>query len=325
MTKRSNRSCTNSGDSHNTNDEEDHSGDQHMQHELLHQILDDDKRGEEEEGGAEKKAKKPRRTQVRPKSDVWDLLCLDIAPGAKALKCRHCDKTVNHHQKLSRAMNHLWTCENFQQYVQELSPHLVTPFIREHFIARGVERGKMIAGELYDATDPELVEDRLKARDMQLAYNATNERKTAERARLLKKLLPHAAAGVFVQAPFFCDYGSNIYLEENVYFNYNCVVLDACPVRIGARSLFGPGVQVLTATHPVNPTARASGLEYARPITIGKDVWVGGGAIICPGVTIGDNAVIGAGSVVTKDIPESVIAVGNPCKVMRAVDASAEV
>ena len=121
-----------------------------------------------------------------------------------------------------------------------------------------------------------------------------------------------------MQPPFFCDYGSNIYLGERTYFNFNCVLLDVAEVVIGDYTLFAPNVQVYTAAHPMNARARRT-LEYARPIRIGSDVWVGGGAIILPGVTIGDRSVIGAGSVVTRDIPAGVVAVGNPCRVLREI------
>jgi len=124
---------------------------------------------------------------------------------------------------------------------------------------------------------------------------------------------------VWMQPPFFCDYGSNIHLGEKVFFNFNCVVLDVCPVRIGSYTLFGPAVQILTATHPLDAAERRRGLEGATPIEIGADVWVGGGAIICPGVRIGAQAVIGAGSVVTRDVPERTIAAGNPCRVIRTI------
>ena len=128
------------------------------------------------------------------------------------------------------------------------------------------------------------------------------------------------AASVAITPPFQCDYGYNITLGEGVYFNVNCVVLDVAPVRIGARTLMGPGVQLYTASHPMSPEERAGGLELGVPITIGEDVWIGGGAIVCPGVTIGDGAVIGAGSVVTRDVPARVFAAGNPCRVIRSLE-----
>jgi len=177
---------------------------------------------------------------------------------------------------------------------------------------------KMIAGELYDPLDPQLSEERLRARLLIKELNDSREDETEVRARVLQALLPHAGPGLWLQPPFFCDYGYNIKTGEKVFFNFNCVVLDVAPVIIGSRTLFGPNVQIYTATHPMDYRERASGLEYAKPIVIGDDIWVGGSAIICPGVTIGDRSVIGAGSVVTKDIPAGVFAAGNPCRVIRA-------
>lgn len=182
------------------------------------------------------------------------------------------------------------------------------------------EKQKMLAGELYDALDQELSDERLRARQLIKALNESPEEHTEERATILKKLLPHAGEGLWLQPPFYCDYGTNIKCGEKVFFNFNCVVLDVMQVSIGSRTLFGPNVQIYTATHPVNYKERASGLEYAKPISIGEDVWVGGSAVICPGVTIGDRTVIGAGSVVTKDIPSDVFAAGNPCKVIRQLE-----
>lgn len=178
----------------------------------------------------------------------------------------------------------------------------------------------MLAGELYDALDPQLSEERTKARLLIKELNDSREDQTEERSRILKALIPNAGEGLWLQPPFYCDYGSNIKIGERVFFNFNCVVLDVAPVTIGSRTLFGPNVQVYTATHPMNYQERASGLEYAKPITIGEDVWVGGSVVICPGVTIGDRSVIGAGSVVTKDIPPDVFAAGNPCKVIRYLE-----
>jgi maltose O-acetyltransferase len=122
-----------------------------------------------------------------------------------------------------------------------------------------------------------------------------------------------------MQPPFFCDYGTNIHLGRKCYFNYNCVVLDVCKVTVGDHVLFGPNVQIYTATHPMDATLRRS-QEYGKPVSIGSDVWVGGGAIICPGVAIGSRSVIGAGSVITRDIPDDVFAAGNPCRVVRAIE-----
>lgn len=177
----------------------------------------------------------------------------------------------------------------------------------------------MLAGELYNPLDEQLSTERLNARLLLAALNETREDETAERSSLLRELLPNAGEGLWLQPPFYCDYGYNIKLGEKVFFNFNCVVLDVTLVTIGSRTLFGPNVQVYTATHPMNHKERAAGLEFAKPITIGEDVWIGGSVVICPGVTIGDRSVIGAGSVVTKDIPADVFAAGNPCKVIRSL------
>lgn len=182
------------------------------------------------------------------------------------------------------------------------------------------EKEKMLAGELYDALDKQLSAERLKARLLIKELNDTREDQTEERKRILKDLIPQAGADLWLQPPFYCDYGTNIKVGEKVFFNFNCVVLDVAQVTIGSGSLFGPSVQVYTATHPLNYKERASGLEYAKPIVIGEDVWIGGNAVVCPGVTIGDRSVIGAGSVVTKDIPADVFAAGNPCKVIRHLE-----
>lgn len=182
------------------------------------------------------------------------------------------------------------------------------------------EKDKMIAGEMYNPLDKQLVEDRIQTRLLIKALNDTREDDTLERARIIKKLLPHAAHGLWLQPPFYCDYGYNIKIGENVFFNFNCVVLDVAPVIIGSRTMFGPNVQIYTATHPLNYIERNSGLEYAKPIVIGEDVWIGGSVVICPGVTIGNKSVIGAGSVVTKNIPDNVFAAGNPCKVIKAIN-----
>lgn len=182
------------------------------------------------------------------------------------------------------------------------------------------EKEKMLAGELYDALDKQLSAERLKTRLLIKELNDTKEDQTEERRRILKELIPQAGADLWLQPPFYCDYGTNIKAGEKVFFNFNCVVLDVAQVTIGSRSLFGPGVQIYTATHPLNFKERASGLEYAKPIVIGEDVWIGGNAVVCPGVTIGDRSVIGAGSVVTKDIPADVFAAGNPCKVIRPLE-----
>ena len=178
------------------------------------------------------------------------------------------------------------------------------------------EREKMLAGELYDPLDPELVAGRVRARDLCQALNATRESEEDLRRRILSDLFGDGGGDVWMQPPFYCDYGANIYLGKRVFFNFNCVVLDVCAVRIGDFTLFGPAVQIYTATHPLEAELRRT-REFAKPVTIGSDVWVGGAAVICPGVTIGSRSVIGAGSVVTRDIPDDVFAAGNPCRVIR--------
>ena len=182
------------------------------------------------------------------------------------------------------------------------------------------EREKMLAGELYDPMDAELVAARQHARDLCLALNATRELEKDERRRMLRELFGTGGDSVWMQPPFYCDYGSNIHLGTRVFFNFNCVVLDVCEVRIGDCTLFGPGVQILTPMHPFEAALRRE-REYAKPIEIGADVWVGGGALILAGVRIGPRPVIGAGSVVTRDVPEGVFAAGNPCRVIRDVPA----
>jgi maltose O-acetyltransferase len=185
------------------------------------------------------------------------------------------------------------------------------------------EREKMLAGERYDPLDVELVAARDRARDLCQTLNLTREAQQEERREILRALFGKGGDTVWMQPPFFCDYGTNIELGERVFFNFNCIVLDVCRVTIGSYTLFGPAVQIYTPMHPMNADERRRE-EFGKPIEIGSDVWVGGGAIILPGVTIGSKTVIGAGSVVTRDIPAGVLAVGNPCRVIREIaeDAS---
>jgi maltose O-acetyltransferase len=183
------------------------------------------------------------------------------------------------------------------------------------------EREKMIRGERYDPRDPELVAARVRARHLLQAYNATDP-EDAGRERLLRELIPAAGTPVWIEPPFFCDYGWNITLGANFYCNFNCVVLDICPVSIGANVLLGPAVQLYAASHPLSPALRRTGIEDGAPITIGDDVWIGGGSIVLPGVSIGAGTTIGAGSVLTRDIPGGVLAAGNPCRVIRGLEAT---
>lgn len=182
------------------------------------------------------------------------------------------------------------------------------------------EKQNMLAGKPYVANDPELTQERLAARKLCHALNQlAPDAAEAVRRQLLTRLFGQDT-DVYITPPFYCDYGYNLKLGRGVYFNFNCVVLDVAPVHIGDQTLFGPNVQLYTALHPMDAALRSTGIESAQPIVIGKQVWVGGGAIICPGVTIGDGTVIGAGSVVTRDMPAHVFAAGNPCRVIRALE-----
>lgn len=180
------------------------------------------------------------------------------------------------------------------------------------------EREKMLAGELYDSLDPELVTLRRRARRICRELNALDEADEPRVRPLLVELFGQGGDSVWMQPPFFCDYGANIRLGHRVFFNFNCVVLDVCEVRVGDFTMFGPAVQILTPLHPLDAALRRRE-ELGKPIAIGSDVWVGGGALILPGVTIGSRSVIGAGSVVTRDIPDDVLAAGNPCRVIRRI------
>lgn len=175
------------------------------------------------------------------------------------------------------------------------------------------EREKMLAGELYDPCEKELVSLRETARKFFRKYNTSLKPKK----ELLEKLFNAKLNNVHIEPPFYCDYGVNIELGKNVYVNFNCTILDCAKVEIGDNTLFAPNVQLYTATHPIDYKERKTEREYAKPITIGKNCWLGGGVIVLPGVEIGDNCTIGAGSVVTKSIPPNSLAFGNPCKVKK--------
>jgi maltose O-acetyltransferase len=179
---------------------------------------------------------------------------------------------------------------------------------------------RMLRGELYLADDPELVADSARAQDLLERYNATRHVEHELRDRLLRELLAEVGEGVVVRPPFRCDYGRHISIGAGTFVNYDCVLLDVAPIRIGAACQLATRVQLLTATHPIDPEPRRLGWESAEPITIGDNVWLGGGAIVCPGVTIGENSVVGAGAVVTRDLPAGVVAIGVPARVHREID-----
>lgn len=181
------------------------------------------------------------------------------------------------------------------------------------------EKEKMLSGELYKAWDEELKKDRLTCRELLYEFNLSRPTEREEKKQFIQKLLGSEGEDSWIEAPFHCDYGYNIHAGKEFFANFNCVILDCAKVTIGDNVLLAPNVGIYTATHPLDDEVRASGLEMAYPITIGNRVWIGANAIILPGVTIGDNAVIGAGSVVTKDIPANVVAAGNPCRVLREI------
>jgi maltose O-acetyltransferase len=179
------------------------------------------------------------------------------------------------------------------------------------------EKQKMLAGELYDASDAELQADQRAAQRWLARYNAMLGRSPAELGAALAERLGAVGEGTLIRPPFHCDYGFNIRLGARVFLNFGCVILDVVEVTIGDGTQIGPAVQILAADHPRRPEERATGLEFGRPVRIGRNVWIGGGAILLPGVSIGDDALIGAGSVVTSDVPAGATAFGNPARVRR--------
>lgn len=180
------------------------------------------------------------------------------------------------------------------------------------------EKQKMLAGELYNAAAAELVAGRAQARRLLHRLNVADYGDRDAYARIIRELVPGCSADLWIEPPFYCDYGYNIVCGERVFFNFNCVVLDVMPVKIGSSVLFGPNVQIYTATHPVDAAQRRTLLEYAKPITIGDDCWIGGSAVICPGVSIGERCIVGAGAVVTRDVPPDSIVAGNPATLRAA-------
>lgn len=176
---------------------------------------------------------------------------------------------------------------------------------------------RMLAGDLYLADDPELRADRLRASALLEAYNRTAATETGERQRLLAALLGSLGDGVEIRPPLLCDYGTQLHVGLRTFVNVGLVALDVAPIRIGADVQVGPQVQLLTPTHPLDPELRRAKWEAAAPIAIGDNAWLGGGVVVCPGVTIGEGTVVGAGAVVTRDLPARVLAVGNPARVVR--------
>lgn len=179
------------------------------------------------------------------------------------------------------------------------------------------EKQNMLESRPYNAAHPELKQERLRARKLLWQLNRSNPEDEAERTQILHELLPNAAQDLHLEPPFFCDYGTQIYTGKNVFINFNCTILDCAKVEIGDHTLIGPNVQIYTATHPLLPHKRLEGLESAQKVRIGKNVWLGGGCIILPGVWIGDNAIVAAGAVVTRDVGEGTVVAGSPAKVIR--------
>ncbi|MCT4704479.1 maltose O-acetyltransferase [Enterobacteriaceae bacterium H11S18] len=180
------------------------------------------------------------------------------------------------------------------------------------------EKRKMIAGEFYSPADEQLKADRLNARHLIHRYNHTQPDETAVRKALLAELLG-SSNEAYIEPSFRCDYGYNIFLGHNFYANFDCVILDVCPVHIGDNCMLAPGVHIYTATHPLDAETRNSGVELGKPVMIGHNVWIGGRAVINPGVTIGDNVVVGSGAVVTKDVPANSVVAGNPARVIKTL------
>jgi maltose O-acetyltransferase len=178
------------------------------------------------------------------------------------------------------------------------------------------EKQKMLAGEFYNAGDSEIQADQAAARAWMERYNLTAGLENDEQHEMLKARFAAVGEGALIRPPFHCDYGYNISVGRGVFMNFGCIVLDVVAIEIGDMTQIGPGVQILTADHPRDPALRAQGLEFGRPIRIGRNVWIGGGALIMPGVTIGDDALIGAGSVVTRDVLAGTTVVGNPARVL---------
>jgi len=177
----------------------------------------------------------------------------------------------------------------------------------------------MLSGQLYNASDPDLTEERHKARLLFQQINKMNNNDKEERNKLFYELFGEAGKDLWIEPPFYCDYGYNIKVGNNVFINFNCCILDVVEVRMGNNILIAPYVQIYTATHPTDAKLRNTMLEYAKPVTIGNDVWIGGGAIVCPGVSIGNGVIIGAGSLVNKNVPDNTMVAGNPAREVKKI------
>ena len=181
------------------------------------------------------------------------------------------------------------------------------------------EKEKMIAGLIYNPSDSELFYDRMNAKTICQKYNQISPKELETRKNIIKKLFGKTGEHIYIEPNFFCDYGYNIEAGEHFYANHNLVILDCAKVKFGSHVMIGPNCGFYTAAHPIDPVERAKGIEFAKPITVGDNVWFGGHVCVMPGVTIGDNTVIGGGSVVTKDIPSNVVACGNPCRPVKTL------
>lgn len=179
----------------------------------------------------------------------------------------------------------------------------------------------MLNSKIYNVADPQLVIERNNTRRLIILCNQTSETEGPKRTALLKELFGSTGDILFIEPFFRCDYGYNIYIGENFYANFDCVILDVCEVRIGDNCLIGPGVHIYTVAHPLNPYERIVGWEYGKPVNIGNNVWIGGRAVINPGINIGNNVVVASGTVLTRDVPDNVVVGGNPSKVIKQLEA----
>lgn len=183
------------------------------------------------------------------------------------------------------------------------------------------EKEKMLASELYAASDPQLTQEREHARMLIRLYNQSLETEHDLRDQLMKQLFGSTGEELYIEPTFRCDYGYNIHVGNHFYANFDCVFLDVCEIRIGDHCYIAPGVHIYTAAHPIHPVERISGKEFGKPVTIGNNVWIGGSVVINPGITIGHNVVIGSGAIVTKDVPDNVVVAGNPAKIIKRIEA----